>query len=238
VIAHRGASARYPENTLEAFEAAVADGADIVELDVRRSADGALVVMHDPTIPSVSHGHVPVAGLSLRDIKQLQPGIPAFDEVLDSLRGRVALEVEIKNGRDEPGYEPAGPGIARDVINALRRHAFTNAFVTSFDAECLRSVQEIDPEVPTGLLVDQSANLDDALETAASRHAFLLPEATSLKSAGRALIDRAHQREVRVCAWTLDDVAEIAALFRLGADGVETNDPVLGVAARDGLPRP
>jgi glycerophosphoryl diester phosphodiesterase len=220
VVAHRGASAHRPENTLSAFEAAVAAGADIVELDVRRSADGVLVVVHDPT------------ELALPELRRLQPEIPTLDEVLEQLRGRVALEVEIKNAPGETGYEPAGTEIVRDVIAALRRNAFTDAFISSFDPECLQSVEELDPEIPTGLTVERSSDLDHALALAAGRHAFLLPEATALESAGREFIDRAHDRDVCVCTWTVDDEAAIERLFALGADAVETNDPALGVRAR------
>lgn len=223
MVAHRGASAHYPENTLSAFEAAVAAGADIVELDVRRSADGVLVVVHDPT------------ELTLSELNRRQPEIPTLDEVLEQLRGRVALEVEIKNAQDEAGYEPSGTEIARDVIAALRRHAFADAFITSFDPECLLSIETWDPARATGLTVEPSADLDHALELAAGRHAFLLPEATVLERAGREFIVRAHERDVRVCAWTVDDEAAIERLFVLGVDAVETNDPALGVRARDSL---
>jgi glycerophosphoryl diester phosphodiesterase len=221
VVAHRGASAHHPENTLSAFEAAVSAGADIIELDVRRSADGVLVVVHDAT------------ELTLAEIRRLQPEIPSLDEVLELLRGRVALEVEIKNVPHEAGFEPAGKGIARDVVDALRRVASTNAFISSFDPECLRSVKELDPGMPTGLQVHASDDLDHALALAAGRHAFLLPEATVLETAGREFIEDAHERDVCVCAWTVDDPIAIERLFALGVDAVETNDPALGVAARD-----
>lgn len=223
MVAHRGASAHYPENTLAAFDAAVEAGADIVELDVRWSADGALVVVHDPT------------ELTLAEIRRLQPGIPTLDEVLEHLRGRAALEVEIKSVPDEPGYESSGAAIAREVVGALRRHSFTDAFISSFDAECLFQVSALDPAMATGLQVEASNDLDRALEVTAGRHAFLLPESSALESAGRAFIDGAHERGVRICAWTVDDPAGIERLFELGADAVETNDPALGVRVRDAI---
>lgn len=220
VVAHRGASAHVPENTLRAFEAAVEAGVDVVEFDVRQSADGELVVIHDPI------------ALTLEEIRRLRPEIPTLDETLESLRGRAALEVEIKNVPGEVGYEPRGTAIARAVVAALRRHAFTDAFVSSFDPECLLSVREV-AQIPTGLLVEPSDDVDQALEAAAGRHAFLLPEASALESAGRSLIDRAHELDVRICAWTVDDTETTERLFELGVDAVETNDPALGVRARD-----
>lgn len=195
---------------------------------MRRSADGVLVVRHDPTIESAS-----VCDLTLGELRAGQRDIPTLDEALDLLRGRAALEVEIKNVPGEAGYEPAGATVARDVVAALRRHAFVEAFVSSFDEECLRSVKEVDGGIATGLQVD--ADLEQALEIVAGRHAFLLPEAGALERAGRAFVDRAHERDVRICAWTVDDAAEFQRIFELGADAVETNDPALGVRVRDSL---
>jgi glycerophosphoryl diester phosphodiesterase len=140
--------------------------------------------------------------------------------------------VEIKNVPGEPGYEPRGTAIARDVVAALQRHDFTNAFIASFDPECLLSVRALG-EIPTGLLVEPSDDLDQALEVTAGRHAFLLPEAGALESAGKLFIDRAHERDICISAWTVDDPEAIERLFELGVDAVETNDPALGVRARD-----
>jgi glycerophosphoryl diester phosphodiesterase len=234
VVAHRGASAHHPENTLAAFDAAVDAGADIVELDVRRTVDGGLVVIHDPTIALASGGSVPVSDLTVAEIRRRRPEIPSLDEVLERLRGRVALEVEIKNDPNEAGYEPGGTGIARGVVAAVRRRAFTDAFIASFDPQCLRSVKEIDREFPTGLLVDPARDLDHALEvTVTGGHAFLLPAATAFVSAGRAFVDHARDRNILICTWTVDDPTAIAHLFELGVDAVETNDPAVGVKIRD-----
>lgn len=154
--------------------------------------------------------------------------------MLEALRGRVALEVEIKNVPGEPGYEPAGAGIAAEVVAALRSHAFREAFVASFDEACLRSVQGLDADRETGLLVNPERDLGRSLEIATSgRHGFLLPEARALEDVGGGFIDRAHESGVRICTWTVDDADVIERLFELGVDAVETNDPALGVGVRD-----
>ena len=233
VVAHRGASALHPENTLGAFEAAVEAGADVVELDVRRCLDGGLAVVHDATFESAGRGTVAISELALAELKQLRPQTPSLDEVLAQLRGRVALEVEIKNLAGEPGYEAGALTITRDVIASLRAHQFMDAFVASFDAACLDTVKECDPGIATGLLVEPSSDLSRALETAAGRHAVLLPEAGELEAAGRSFVERAHERGVRICTWEVDDPVAIERLFELGADAVETNDPAVGVAARE-----
>lgn len=194
----------------------------MVEFDVRRSADGALVVTHDPT------------ELTLSEIRRSRPEMPTLDEVLEQLRGRVALEVEIKNVPGEAGYEAAGAAIVRDVLAALRRHAFADVVVASFDFESLGSVREADSEVATGFLVDGARDLHEALElTASARHSFLLPEASAVERAGVAFVDRARELDVCICPWTVDDPAGMERLLALGVDGFETNDPALGVRVRN-----
>jgi len=233
IVAHRGASARHPENTLRAFEAAVEAGVDFVELDVRRCLDGALAVAHDPTFESDGGASFAISELTLAELKRLRPQTPSLDEVLERLRGRVALEVEIKNVRGEPGYEPGGATVAHDVVAAMSRQAFADAFVASFDGACLDAVKDCDPQIATGLLLESSGDLALALEAVAGRDAFLLPEAGALGAAGRAFVEQAHARGIRVCTWEVDDPAAIERLFELGADAVETNDPAVGVAVRD-----
>jgi glycerophosphoryl diester phosphodiesterase len=159
--------------------------------------------------------------------------MPTLREVLDQLCGRVALEVEIKNLPGEAGYEPSGSRIAREVVEALRQHTFADALIASFDAQCLRSVNESDSGIATGLLVEPPTDLERALELSAGRHAFLLPEASAVESAGRAFIDRAHELDVCICTWTVDDPTAMERFFALGVDAVETNDPAIGVNVRN-----
>jgi glycerophosphoryl diester phosphodiesterase len=231
VVAHRGDSAHFRENTLRAFDTAVEAGADIVEFDVRRTADGRLVVVHDATLGPP--GSAEVSNLKLAEVRELQPQIPTLEATLELLRGRVVLEVEIKNIPGEAGYEPYARTIARDVVAALQRHRFTDAFIASFDHECLCSVRELDPGVATGFLLDSTGDLERALELAAGSHTFLLPEATTLERAGAEFIRRARRQAVCICAWTVDDPEAMRRLLELGVDAFETNDPALGVAVRD-----
>lgn len=232
VVAHRGASAHHPENTLAAFDAAVRAGADAVELDVRRSADGVLVVLHDAEVSRTTDGRGYVAELPLERLRRFAPPIPTLAEALDLLAGRAAVEVEIKNAPGEPGYEPAAGTTVRALVEELRRRRSPRAFVASFDGECLAAAARADPRLPTGLLVDGRADLARSLEAAAGRHGLLLPEAAALEAAGSALVGDAHARGVALCAWTVNDADAIERLFRLGVDAVETDDPALGAAAR------
>ena len=113
VVAHRGSSAREAENTIPAFEAAIEDGADVVEFDVRMTADDVAVVMHDPDVSRTTDGSGLVRDLDLIEIKRLriatadggETEVPTLDEALSCLTGRAAVDVEIKNIPGEPDFD-------------------------------------------------------------------------------------------------------------------------------------
>ena len=139
VIAHRGASADAPENSLAAFDAAIAQRADLVELDVRRTADARLVVHHAARRRGVAIDRLTYAEL----VERSRHRPPSLDEVLALCAGRVAVDVEIK----EPGYE------AEVVEIVERRLDATQAVVTSFHAEVIETVKSLRPGLRCGLVV-------------------------------------------------------------------------------------
>src|SRR5918992_2292030 len=95
VVAHRGASVEEPENTIAAFEAAIDAGADAVEFDVRMTADGHPVVMHDPDVSRTTDGTGLVCEVTLEELRRL--GVPTLEDALGCLSGRAAADIEIKN---------------------------------------------------------------------------------------------------------------------------------------------
>ena len=126
IVAHRGASAEAPENTLAAFAKAIEAGADMIEFDVRRSGDGTLVISHDPI-----QGHT--------------QGLLSLEETLQASQGKIQLDVELK----EPGCE-------RDALDLLLRYFKPDQFcITSFVAPTLRSIKAAHPEVRTGFIFEE-----------------------------------------------------------------------------------
>ena len=221
-IAHRGASGDFPENTLRAFDAAIAAGAVMCELDVQRTADGVLVVIHDDTLARTTAGAGKVAAVNFAELRRLDAGrwhgpqfsgerVPTLREVLDLVRGRCALNVELK-----------AEGIAEPVCELIReRRAAEFTLVSSFDWPAIAEVRRIAPELQTGLLASRGAAR--ALDTAtAMRVAALNPRYDLVDSE---LCAAAHQRGLRVYAWTVDDPAEMMRLAAAGIDGIMTNYP-------------
>ena len=122
IVAHRGASLRYPENTLAAFRAAVRAGADVIELDARLTADGVPVVMHDAEVATTTDGSGFVHELTLAQVRALRAGpaprgsVPTLRQALAFLRGRATVEIDLKNEPGEPGFD----GTHRVAAEALR----------------------------------------------------------------------------------------------------------------------
>jgi glycerophosphoryl diester phosphodiesterase len=241
VVAHRGASADRPENTVPAFERALDAGADAVEFDVRVSADGHPVVMHDPSVDRTTDGTGLVRDLSLVAIKRLRirsssgedVEVPTLAETLAELSGRAAIDVEIKNLPGEPDHEPERERAVEATLHALDEAAFVGAvLISSFNPRSIARSREVDPAVPTGLLALEAMPLDDAVALAAAGgHEWVLPAASAVLAAGRELIDRAHGVELRLGTWLVDDPDVAVTLASWGVDAVATNDPARVVPA-------
>jgi glycerophosphoryl diester phosphodiesterase len=218
VIAHRGASAVEPENTVAAFRRAAVMGADMVELDVRRSADGALVVHHDARLPG---------GRALADTSraELPASIPTLDEALDACAG-MAVDIEIKNDAGEPGFEP-DRRLTDDVVAlVLARGDQDRVIVSSFDGPSLDRVHELGVDVATGLLVTAVPS-DVAGLVVKDGHQALHPWWANVTDE---VIAACHASGVGVNVWTCDAPDAITGLAALGVDGICTNLPDVAVS--------
>jgi glycerophosphoryl diester phosphodiesterase len=218
VIAHRGASAVEAENTVAAFEAAVAQGADGVELDVRRTADGAMAVCHDAAL---ADGRL-VVDLQRRD---LPPEVCDLATALDACRPLPLVNVEIKNWPDDADFD-ADARLADQVVELVAsRGERERVLVSCFHLATVDRVHALDPDLPTAWLTYQAVDVFRALDTAADHghralhphHSFVSPE----------LVDAAHAAGLALNTWTCDDPERIRWLASIGVDGVVTNDPAL-----------
>jgi glycerophosphoryl diester phosphodiesterase len=238
VVAHRGASSTHPENTLAAFEAALYLGAPVVELDVRLTADGHAVVMHDADVSRTTDGDGYVHHLSLEQMRRLDAGsarhaarVPTLSEVLDLISGRAGVAIEIKNLPGDPGYEPDGEPHVAAALAALERVAFDGpVLMLSFNPRSIAAARAAGAGVLTGLLTTDAIAPDDGLAfVVAEGHDFLLPGSRGLLAAGLDAVGRAHEARVRLGTWTVDDRATFARLIDAGLDAVATNDPAMGM---------
>jgi glycerophosphoryl diester phosphodiesterase len=219
IIAHRGAVGPARENTLEAFRRAIDLGADMIEFDVRRTRDGRHVIHHDPDISGKPIGH-----LDLPDIRALARStgfhVPGLEEALHLSRGRIGLDIELK----EEGYEQE---IVRLVTGALRTEDF---IVSSFHAGSIERIRQCRAGVRTGLIFNDAAALTE--EILRGETEWLFP-AESL--AGGVFLDRMRAAGKRIAAWTVNDVNRMKRLLdddRI--DGIITDRTDAALAVRAG----
>jgi glycerophosphoryl diester phosphodiesterase len=244
VVAHRGASLLEPENTLAAFEAAAQAGADVVELDVRLTADGVPVVLHDADVAATTDGTGFVHELTVGQLKRLDASrgqgprqeVPTLEEALEVIgRGGAAANLEIKNLPGEPGFDSPREATLAAAVEAVRSSGFGGALlVSSFNWLTIERAKELVPEVPTGFLTVAVVDAWAALVYVRTHdHDFVLPQTPALVAAGEGFVRDARREGVRVGTWVADGEDLLAKLFRWGVDAVATNDPALAVSVRD-----
>jgi glycerophosphoryl diester phosphodiesterase len=223
VLAHRGACRRAPENTVAAFRIAAELGADGVELDVRRTLDGVLVVSHDPA----------VVGLGLlvehpfERVRATVPHVATLDEAFDALAGLI-VNVEIKCFPTEPDADPERI-VARGVVELVdRRDRHDDVIVSSFELDAIDVVRTLDARVATAWLTSGLAAATSVPIAVARGHAWVNPDRATMLASDGAARDGVHEARangVRLAVWTVDEPADIAALAAAGVDAVITNLP-------------
>lgn len=242
MIAHRGASHVAPENTLSALRSALAAGADMVEVDVRRTADGALVLLHDESLARTTDVEVQhptrapwrVQDFTLAEVRALDAGawwsptyvgepVPTLAEALEVVgRARSRILIEVKQPK-------LSPGIEREVAALLRgrRGVEVQAVVQSFDTEAMHRFAWEAPHVPTGLLAPIRR---ERLHRVAGWASYLNP---NHRLVDRGHVDAIHAAGMQCLPWTADAPRAIRRLLRAGADGVISNRPEVARAVRE-----
>ncbi len=228
LIAHRGASAIEPENSLAAFGRARSDGADGVELDVLLCATGEVIVFHDDDLIRLGDSPARIGDLSLADVRavRLRSGatIPTLEEVLEACGPSLLINVELKaTGLASAPLRALADRVA-DVIVRGRAGTAARVLVSSFNPRAVRMWRQRMPEVRAGLLCEQASPLP-------LRRAWALPwvRPFSVHPEGVLCTARAvrgwHGRGYRVAVWTVDDARALRCFADLGVDAVITNDP-------------
>jgi glycerophosphoryl diester phosphodiesterase len=221
VIAHRGASRLARENTLAAFEMAAIAGADGVELDVRGTADGVLVVHHDARLDD---GRAVVE----TPWRALPAHVPTLGEALDACAG-LWVDIEIKNDEHDPDFDPLDL-VAVEVLATLAERGPGRRLLSSFRLATIDRCRLLDPGVPTAWLTMELGA--DGVDIAAQRgHTALHPWEATVTAEG---IERSHEAGILINVWTCNDPLRAVALVMAGVDGVVTDVPDVMRAALDG----
>ena len=221
VIAHRGASAHRPENTLTAFELAVALRADMIETDLHRTSDGAIVITHDEDLCGLG-GVGEIAGATLAEIRALDAGggerVPTLDEILDRFGPQIPFNLELKRAT-ETDYE----GLEAQALAAVSaRGLLARTLWSSFYDSVLGRLRVLAPDARVALLISGRYPIR-ILERARELGAEAINPEASIVSAAR--VDEAHAAGLAVYVFTVDDLGEMQRLLALGVDGLFTNYP-------------
>jgi len=233
IIAHRGASAYYPENTLVAFDGAMVMGADMVELDVQLTSDGKVVVFHDEKISRCTNGRGKIADYTLAQLKKLDAGrwfdkqfigtkIPTLVEVLELCKNKIAVNIEIKT---EAVTNEITAGIEEKCLQTVDQIGMRGHVVfSSFDDRAIIHLKEIDHTAPAAVLYEKGlygSNLPSQIIKSLRADAFNC----SKRELTRKWLDDLQSHQIPVNVYTLNDKKNMTRLLALGVSGIFTNHP-------------
>jgi len=240
IFAHRGASAHAPENTIAAFELALKQQADAVELDVKLSADGQVIVIHDATVDRTTNGRGKVKDMTLAELKALDAGsfharefagekIPTLEEVFQAVGKRTFINIELKN------YKSRRDDLVESVCMLVKKHQMQKRVMfSSFFPTALSKARSYLPGVPRGLLA-----LNGILGVWARSFGFSFGKYDALhpdlQDFTQQEATRVHRLKRRVHVYTVNREEDMRRLFKWGVDGIFTDDPQLAVKVRVGL---
>ena len=234
-IAHRGGGSLAPENSIEGIERSLGYGVEMIEMDVRRSSDGVLVLSHEPALPGAS---APIAAMTLADLRTASSSLATLDDALDAIGDRAQVNLDIKD------TDAAG-----DAAEAAHRHGIEGACIAScLDITCLAHLGDVAPGLRrffsyppdyggaskrawlkpivsaavTGMRATMPLRIERMLRAAPGANATIYAPLIS-----RRLVHTARRLGIELYTWTVDDPDEMRRLVALGIDGITSNRPDL-----------
>ncbi|WP_445666522.1 glycerophosphodiester phosphodiesterase [Fodinibius sp. AD559] len=235
IIAHRGASAYYPENTMIAFEKAVELGAEMIELDVMMSQDGVPIVFHDAKLNKHTNGSSYVKNYTLKELKKLDAGswfdskfsdqkIPTLEEVLEFASGEIALNIEIKT---EAVSDDIQNGIEQKALRLVKKYDMENhVLFSSFDYRAVQHLKKLEPDIPVALLYNRNQSnrlLPHQLVEKYNVDAFNC----SYQQLKRKWMADLNKYDIPTFIYTVDSKKRMQKLIAGGVTGIFTNKPDL-----------
>ena len=223
VMGHRGSPRAAPENTLKSYALAIDAGADMVEVDVWRSADGHLVCIHDPDVSSTTNGSGRVENLTLEEIRSLDAGegqkVPLLNEVFDLIQGKAGINIDMKS-----------IGIEEQVLDLIdERGLRDSAIISSFFLISIGIVKDLNRAVKTGAIfqLGMEDTVRHTLDVGADAIHPVLPDVT------KDLVEQALAEGLDVNVWGVDEEDDMLRLLEWGVTGIITDYPEVGVRVVD-----
>ena len=236
IIGHRGASGHAPEHTFASWDHALKLGVDYIEQDLQMTSDGALVVMHDPTLDRTTNGTGEVSAHTLAEIQQLDAGswfepkftgqrVPTLREVFERYGTAANYYIETKNPEEAPGMEEKLLALINEF--GLREGAVERwqVLIQSFSQPSLLKIQRMDAQLPLIQLIEKEQPSAAIRERLAEIHTYAVGIGPARVSVDRNLVDAAHDHGLVVHPYTVNEVAEMRRMIALGVDGMFTDFP-------------
>lgn len=231
-VAHRGASGYAPENTIAAFDKAVEMKADYIEIDVQRSKDGKLVIIHDTTVDRTTNGTGNVRDLTYKQLENLDAGswrgeqfsgekIPTFGQILDRYRGKIGILIELKSPELYPGIEES-------VVQELKKRNLDKPknkkiILQSFNFESMKKTNQLLPNVPIGVLTSSKTDTTpQALKDFAEYADYFNP---SYSIVTEDLVKNVHELGMKISSWTVRSHEAAEFLLQMKVDAIITDYP-------------
>jgi glycerophosphoryl diester phosphodiesterase len=224
VIAHRGASRYEPENTLRAFDLAIRQGAQMIELDLHMTRDNKVVVIHDPTLDQTTDLKGPVSLRDLAEIKLADAGrgeqVPTLDETLDLTLGKVRLYLEIKD-----------PNAAAETLRIIRdRGCQSEVMLASFDTALMKRLGDEVRDIELGVIMGSSslnpvARWREAFPWISLEKINYQVLCMQVELCFRYIVKRMNARGKKVYVWTADEEKDFQRMSEIGVDGIVSNVP-------------
>ncbi|WP_108670227.1 glycerophosphodiester phosphodiesterase [Peribacillus acanthi] len=230
IIAHRGSSGACPENTYSAFDQALEDGAEMIELDIQLSMDGELMVIHDRSLERTTNCEGLVDNYTKDELIKLDAGtwfskvfceerIPVLDEVLEKYNGKIGFLIEVKYPKEQPEIGQKLKTTLEDFSG--RKKGKHLIIVQSFDKEFLLSFNKMMPNLPLGLLIKKLPNLKE-IERLSGYISYLNPKYTIVT---KRFIQTIHEHSMKCIVWTVRTKNVKKKIHQMNVDGIATDYP-------------
>ena len=214
-VGHRGAAGYAPENTVAALERGIALGADFLEIDLQRTRDGRIVVMHDKYVDRTTNGHGRAADLTWQELRNLDAGegqhVPLLEEMLEIAAGRAGLMLEC-----------ISPGLGEELWRTVASSRFREPVIfASFLHREILAIRELDPEANTMALIEGVP----VRPTAFALEARVTHVGSALDSTTDSFVEALHAAHISSFVYTADTTEQIGTALALGVDGIISNFP-------------
>jgi glycerophosphoryl diester phosphodiesterase len=222
VYAHRGDRSRAADNTIEAYVLAAEAGADGIELDVRRTKDGALIVSHDDSYPGIGA----FSTLEFTELRDVAPQVPTLREAMNAIPREMFVNVEIKNFPHEDGFDE-DRGIVDETLQELRSYDQpTRILMSSFDPVSMQRVGNIGSDFLRGQLVLPSAPLESGIAVAREFEMdAIIPYIAHIVNDVACAMEAFKGANLDVVVWGVNSAEDVALMATAGANAIITDDP-------------